>query len=62
MRSFRIKIYRKLIDYHNYHIRRLKKKIEKLWKRPDCSKCMRSDSPCVPNPWDCSGFVEKKND
>lgn len=61
MESFKIKIYRKLIDYYNYCIKCLKKKIEKLWIEPDCTKCLRNDSPCVPSPWECSGFVEKKN-
>ena len=61
MKSFKIKIYRKLIDYYNYRIRCLKKKIEKLWIEPDCTKCLRNDSPCVPSPWECPGFVEKKN-
>ena len=61
MESFRINMYRKLIDYHNYRIRCLKKKIKKLWIEPDCTRCMRNDSLCVPSPWECSGFVEKKN-
>ena len=62
MESFRIKIYRKPIDYHNYRIRCIEKKLEKLWIKPNCKKCMRYDSPCFPNPWECSGFVEKEND
>lgn len=50
----------KEIKIHENQIKVLRDKAEKLWTKPDCSKCTQKNSPCVPNIWDCTGFIEDK--
>ena len=47
------------IKKYERQIEALKEKMRALWIQPNCAKCIHSDSPCAPNPFDCSGFIER---
>ena len=47
------------IAWHKREIQKLYDEADKVWVKPDCNKCIHRDSPCVPEPFDCSGFVEE---
>ena len=50
---------KKEIKMHEDAIQKLYEEADKIWAKPDCSKCAYCDSPCIPTFSDCTGFTEK---
>jgi len=60
IRKFQIKRIKKLIFKYESKIQKLYNRIDNIWIKPECEKCIHKNDICCPNLFDCIGYKEQK--